>query len=196
MPDQDELLERLESANEQAASELITLFEKNKTNLEIIGRNANQLIDLLQVMVQRFQRSSVRQKTPQSLNELLTNELAFLHANLVFKHKVRREIQMAEEPFALSMVYAHVVSVIDEFVSRTVELHDTKQGMAEMSFATSFSESNGRLLMQATYLPFEDETGSIEPIQLALERVRNDGCEYSLKEEKPAVKLELVIPKQ
>ena len=59
------------------------MIEKNKTNLQIIERNATQLIDLVQVMVQRFQRLSIRRKLPQSLTELLNNELEFLKANLV-----------------------------------------------------------------------------------------------------------------
>ncbi|MBU0690539.1 hypothetical protein KKH18_01880 [bacterium] len=193
--DQDKLLERLESANSQAAKELITLFEKNKTNLEIIGRNAIQLIDLLQVMVQRFQRCGVQQKVPQSLNELLTNELAFLNANLVFKHKVRREIQLANEPFALPMVYSHVVSVIDEFVTETSGLHDKKQGMAEMSFVTDFGEQSGSLTMKASYIPFETETDSIDTIQVYLVRIRNDGCEYTFSFDAGKVDLALTIPK-
>lgn len=194
--DQDKLVERLEAANAQAAKELNTLFEKNKTNLEIIERNATQLIDLLQVMVQRFQRSSVNQKVSQSLNELLTNELAFLNANLVFKHKVRRDIQMEKEPFALSMVYPHVISVIDEFITRAVELHDTKQGMADMSFATTFGSSDGSLEMRAQYAPIDTESYSIESVRIYLERVKADGSAYEFNFEPGKAAVKLTIPKQ
>ncbi len=193
--DQDRIVERLESANEQAANELSALLEKNKTNLDIIGRNATQLIDLFQVMIQRFQRSSVEQKVPQSLNELVTNELAFLTANLAFKHKVRRDVQLADEPFALSMVYSHIVSVIDEFVTKLVDAHDTKQGMAEMSFATTFSEDDGSLVMKASYIPLGNEVRGIDSFGIYLARLREDGCEYVFNSESGTADLALRIPK-
>jgi hypothetical protein len=193
--DQDKIVERLESANKQAAEELETLLKKNKTNLDIIGRNATQLIDLVQIMVQRFQRASVQQKVPQSLNELLTNELAFLNANLVFKHKVRRDVQLATEPFALAMVYSHVISVIDEFVTMIVGAHETKQGMAEMKFATDFGEQGGSLLMQASYFPASDDLPNRDAFEKSLVRLQEDGCGRIFNSENGKADLSLRIPR-
>ena len=193
--DQDKLLERLDSANKQAAEELIALLQKNKTNLDIIERNATQLIDLVHVLVQRFQRSSVRRKLPQSLNELVKNELTFLHANLVFKHKVRREVQLADEPFAVSFSYPHIVGVIDDFVTKVIDAHDTKQGMAEMSFTTKFEEDRGLLEMKASYLPFMNETRGVDSFGIYLARTREEGCDYRFESDLGTVDLSLTIPR-
>jgi signal transduction histidine kinase len=193
--DQDKILERLDSANQQATEELTALLRKNKTNLDIIERNATQLIDLVHVLVQRFQRSSVRRKLPQSLNELLKNELVFLHANLVFKHKVRREVQLSDEPFAVSFSYPHIIGIVDEFVTKVIDAHDTKQGMANMSFATRFEEDMGLLEMKADYMPFANDLRGIDTFGIYLARIREDGCDYRFDSELGKAELSLTIPR-
>jgi hypothetical protein len=193
--DQDKILERLDSANQQASEELIALLQKNKTNLDIIERNATQLIDLVHVLVQRFQRSSVRRKLPQSLNELVKNELIFLHSNLVFKHKVRREVQLCDEPFAVNFSYPHIIGIMDEFVTKVIDAHDTKQGMAAMSFTTSFGENEGLFDMKADYTPFVNETRGIDSFGIYLARIREDGCDFRFDSELGCAELSLTIPK-
>jgi signal transduction histidine kinase len=193
--EQEKIVERLGAANSSLSAELETMLKKNKTNLDIIGRNADQLIKLVEVMVQRFQRMSVRQRIPQSLNELVQNELEFLNANLAFKHKVRKEISLADEPYALNFSYSNLASVIDEFVSHTIDVHDVKQGMMEMWFATRFMDQDGHLEMKAEYKPLEHETRGIDSFGIFLARVREDGCQHSFKSTLGSVSLSLIIPK-
>lgn len=159
--------------------ELLKQFERNRTNVDILARNAKHLADLLQVLVQRINRGSGTSRDSYSLNDLLQNELRFLESHLNFKHKVKKQISMASGLATVRIVYGHVAAALEEFVIGTLAMHDLSRGLLEMDFAT---EDNGRqasLVVLARYIPL-GAPAPADPLESYLALLRSEGCQSEL----------------
>ncbi|MBK6766194.1 MAG: hypothetical protein IPG71_07710 [bacterium] len=118
--EQERILAELERSAPTQLEALLLQHKKSCNNLDIMSRNARHLTELLQIIIRRFHRCAQDTPAPQSLFELVSNELQFLDANLTYKHKVRKRFDLSTEPLTVYAVYRHVVAVIDEFVLRAL----------------------------------------------------------------------------
>ncbi len=181
---------------ESARRELESQLERNRTNVDILGRNANHLADLLQILVQRINRGGLQVRDNYSLNDLLQNEVRFLEANLQFKHRVRKKIQLAACVPAATFVYGHVAAVLDEFVGYAISLHDLAQGTMEMNFTTDSDDIHIMLDVEANYRPgakVPDDPGLLD---LLMARLREDGWRANLDAKTNSLTLSLVCPRR
>lgn len=177
-----DLLSHYETLNAAERDELHRQLERNRTNVDILSRNAQHLADLLQVLVQRITRGNGTARDCFPLQELVQNELRFLEANLQFKHKVRKTISLEPALPASSFSYGYVAAVIDELVTSAIAAHDFAGGVIEMDFATIGEHGEGRIAVAARFHPLTTTEGTPDPLTIYLSRLREDGwnVEYDL----------------
>lgn len=173
----EELVTGLDTLTSAERSELGVQFDRTKTNVDILARNAKHLADVLQIVVQRINRGNATAREYYSLNELLQTELRFLDANLTFKHKVKKQITLGPDLPAAKSVYSHVASTLDEFVSTTVNLHDFNKGLMEMSFVTGADDHFVTIDVQAPVIAQPGAVPPADPLKSYLERLRSDRWE-------------------
>ena len=171
----EDMFEQLESLSDAERGELDKQFERNRTNVDILSRNAKHLADLLQVLVQRINRGSCSAAEYYSLNDLLQNELRFLESNLTFKHKVKKQVSLAPDVPAIKYIYGHVAASLDEFVVGTLSLHDFTKGISEMEFATDADSASVSLMATAHIILQQNPMDISGPLESYLERLRDDG---------------------
>ena len=173
----EDMFEQLESLSAAERGELDKQFERNRTNVDILSRNAKHLADLLQVLVQRINRCSGCTPEYYSLNDLLQNEIRFLDSNLSFKHKVKKQVTLAPNMPTVKYIYGHVAAALDEFVSSSILLHDFNRGLSEMEFSTvSDSDSEAVMIAVTAHLIFRQPEADISgPLESHLERLRDEG---------------------
>jgi len=171
----EELVQEHDVLTEAERDELLRQFERNRTNVDILARNAKHLADLLQVLVQRINRGSGATRDTYSLNDLLQNELRFLEAHLGFKHKVKKQITLASGLTTVRLVYGHVAAALEEFVVGTLNMHDLSRGLLEMDFTTEDNVRQASLCVSARYI----STGlpaPADPLESYLELLRQEEC--------------------
>jgi hypothetical protein len=171
----EELVGQLESLSEAERGELVKQFDRNRTNVDILSRNAKHLADLLQVLVQRINRCSGVTPEYYSLNDLLQNELRFLESNLSFKHKVKKQVSLAPNMPLVKYVYGHIAAALDEFVTSSISLHDFNRGLSEMQFSTAADEKVVAIAVIAHLIFRQSEAEMNGPLESHLERLRADG---------------------
>ncbi len=170
----EELVSQMEALSGSERVELVKQFDRNRTNVDILARNAKHLADLLQVLVQRINRGSCTAAEYYSLNELLQNELRFLESNLMFKHKVKRQVSLAPDLPLAKYVYGHVAAALDEFVISTLGIHDFTKGIAEMEFSTAADETVVTVKVTAHLVLRPDQADMSGPLESYLERLRDE----------------------
>jgi len=191
-----DLLRDLDRLDETERNELIKQFDRNRTNVDILAKNARHLADILQVIVQRINRGNSTVKDSHCINELLQSEIRFLEANLTFKHKVKKQISLGSDTSAAKFVYGHVANVIDEYVTCVLAAHDLTKGLIEMDFTTTSTETHVQLIMEARYQAGDSEATESDVLAICLERLQTSG--WSVQEEKRTgyCKLCLSIPRR
>jgi signal transduction histidine kinase len=170
----EELVGQLETLAEAERDELVKQFDRNRTNVDILARNAKHLADLLQVLVQRINRGSCTAAEYYSLNDLLQNELRFLESNLTFKHKVKKQVALAPNLPLIKYVYGHVAAALDEFVISTLSMHDFSRGISEMEFSTASDEVAVMIGVIAKLIPQPADLDISGPLDSYLERLREE----------------------
>jgi hypothetical protein len=194
--EQEKLIAELETASSRNADALRAQINKNKSNLDIMSRNARQLTELLQTIIRRFHRSSNELPQLQSLYEMVSNELQFLDANLTYKHKVRKHFDLSTDPYVVYMCYRHVIAVLDEAILRVLAVHDFSQGLAELSVTTGFDPKWGIVEVSAKYAETEDDPLMTDSVEMYLARTAENGCVYQIERQTGLLKFELKIPRQ
>ncbi len=190
----EELVNEHEILNTAEREELLKQFERNRTNVDILARNAKHLADLLQVLVQRINRGSGTSRDAYSLNDLLQNELRFLEAHLSFKHKVKKQITMCSGLATVRIVYGHVAAALEEFVVGTLATHDLSRGLLEMDFATEDNSRQAALAVLARYIPLGSPAPA-DPLESYLALVRSEGCQTELTCDDSRRSLRLIFPR-
>jgi hypothetical protein len=170
-----ELLADINRLGEVEQAELLKHLDRNRTNVDILARNAKHLADILQCLVQRITRGSSSIKEYHSLNELLQNELRFLEANLTFKHKVKKQVSLGEEITTIKYVYGYVATTIDEFVTSCMAVHDAKNGMMEMDFMTVPGDGCMTITIEARYPADEPVVAECGTLACCFDLLRGDG---------------------
>lgn len=190
-----ELLTDLERLGEAEQAELLKHLDRNRTNVDILARNAKHLAEILQCLVQRINRGSSSVKEYHSLNELLQNELHFLEANLTFKHKVKKQLSLGEEISTIKYVYGYVATTIDEFVTSCMVAHDVKNGMMEIDFITMPGDTSMALIIEARYPADEPVVSECSTLAYCFDLLRGDDwtVEYECSGNKR--RLRLLCPK-
>jgi len=194
--EQEKLIAELETASSRNADALRVQISKNKSNLDIMSRNARQLTELLQTIIRRFHRSTNDLPQLQSLYEMLSNELQFLDANLTYKHKVRKHFDLSTDPYVVYMCYRHVIAVLDEAILRVLAVHDFSQGLVELSVTTGFDPHWGIVQVSAKFAETEDDPLTTDSVEMYLARTAENGCVYQIEHSTGMLKLELRIPRQ
>jgi len=190
----EELLRASEQMDAARRGELLDQAERSRTNVEILARNAQHLVGMLQVLVQRINRGAGDACDFNSLNELLQDEVRFLDANLLFKHKVNKRSNLAEKMPCVRCIYGHVASVIEEFVIGTLRLHDTGQGSMEMEFTTTAEPPT--ITISAVFAPRASAESDIcAPLEPHLARLREEGWAVEHTLEPLRRELRLVCPR-
>ena len=170
-----DLLENYDSLSRAERDELQKQLERNRTNVEILSRNAQHLADLLQVLVQRITRGNGSARDFFPLNELMQNELRFLESSLQFKHKVRKTISLETAVPATSFSYGYVAAAVDEVVTFVIGQHDYAQGVMEMDFHTVATDHQARITITARYAASGTADEAPDPLRLYMTRLEGDG---------------------
>lgn len=177
----EELVQEHERLGEAERGELLKQFDRNRTNVEILSRNAKHLADLLQVIVQRISRGSNQNRDFHTLNDLLQCELRFLEAHLAFKHKVRKQVTLSPRAGSVRLVYGHVAQAFEEFVISTLSVHNLGQNILEMEFQTEDNDQRATLSVVAKVAATAEPQP--EPLGTYLARLRDEGWETELRSE-------------
>lgn len=177
----EQILHNLRSLENSGGDELAAQWEKHRSNVDILARNAKHLADMMQIIVRRISRSNSNSEEMLSLNDLLQNELRFLEANLSFKHKVRKNVELGPNVSAACCVYAHVASAVDEFVIGTMALHDPAHGVMEMTFKTDVDDGEVTLLLDARFSPYSDAHVTADALESYVQRLRDEGWRVTLQ---------------
>jgi hypothetical protein len=177
------LLKEANLLDDPSHPDLMLQLERNRTNVEILAKNAKHLADILQVVVHRINRGSVNTPEFHLLPDLVRSELRFLEANLVFKHKVKKQIEPLSDVPLTRFVYGYVAAAIDEFVSGTLALQDPEQNQMEMSFFTDVAPTDLIFVMRACFSPRRVQPFPTDLLDPCLERLREDGWETELLDE-------------
>jgi hypothetical protein len=179
----ESLLKDANFLQESSHVDLAQQLERNRTNVEILAKNAKHLADILQVIVHRINRGSVSTPEFHSLPDLVRSELQFLEANLVFKHKVKKHIELLSDVPLTCFVYGHVAAAIDEFVSGTLALHDSAHHQMEMDFSTDVTPAEVTFLMRARFTPRTAWPSPEDWLDPCFERLREDGWDVQALDE-------------
>ena len=193
--EQERLLNELARGASQSAEALKVQHQKSCSNLDIMSRNARHLTELLQVIIRRFHRCSSDSPTPLSLFELVSNELQFLDANLTYKHKTRKKFDLASDSHTVFAVYKHVAAVIDDFVLRSLAVHDFSRGLVEFNVTTNYVDSKGILELEAKYFETDEEPLETDSLNLYLARLGEQGATHELQQEKGHLRMIITLPR-
>jgi signal transduction histidine kinase len=192
----EELLRANDHLNEAERAELDKQFERTRTNVDILARNAKHLADILQIIVQRITRGNAGAEEYYSLSELVQNELRFLEANLNFKHKVKKQVTLGVTLPTAKYVYGHVASALDEFVINTMSQHDLRRGIMEMDFSTEADATHVSVVVEARFVPLSDEAPEAGPLESYLARLRESGWLATQESNAGVRKLRLACPRR
>jgi signal transduction histidine kinase len=192
----EELLRDNEHLSEAERAELEKQFERTRTNVDILARNAKHLADILQIIVQRITRGNTGAEEFYSLSELVQNELRFLDSNLNFKHKVKKQVTLGTTVPTAKYVYGHVASALDEFVIGTMALHDLTRGIMEMDFATEADDSHVSVIIEARYIPVDSISPDPEPFESYLRRLSESGWKVTHELSTGKRRLQLACPRR
>jgi hypothetical protein len=113
-----ELLKNLPIDDSDALQKIFKDHEKNIGNVELIIRNARNLSDLISNMVQTQNKSVLEDVEVINLQEFLRQVLKFLEGDMVFKHQVKKNIDIPEGIPPLRFVYNHVSQLLIEWIRR------------------------------------------------------------------------------
>lgn len=193
--EQQRLLNDLERGTSQSAEALLVQHQKSCSNLDIMSRNARHLTELLQVIIRRFHRCGQEKAGPQSLFELVSNELQFLDANLTYKHKVRKRFDLASDVYTVHAVYKHVAAVIDEYVLRALAAHDFSRGLVELNITTNYVNSCGLLELEAKYFETDEEPLELDALNMYLARLAENGATYNVAQETGRLLVTINLPR-
>jgi hypothetical protein len=191
----EEVLNKSESLDESDQLALQEQLERHRTNVEILARNAQHLADILQVLVQRINRGSHNGQAMHSLSDLVQQELKFLDANLIFKHKVRKNVSLCAELKLEKFIYGHVAATLDEFVTAAIARHDFAQAMLDMDFITSSEDDSASLTLTAHLSPCTNVSEHGEMLEPCLDRLRAEGWHTEIKMANNTMGLKLTCPK-
>ncbi len=191
-----ELLSHYETLSSAERDELNRQLERNKTNVEILSRNAQHLADLLQVLVYRITRGNGSARDCFPLHELVQNELRFLEANLQFKHKVRKAIKLDPAFPASAFSYGYVAAIIDELVTSTIAAHDFASGLMEMDIETQAVNGWCRIKLVARHQSPSTSEDTLDPLVMYLKRLEDDGWKHEYQRRSNEVSLMLYRPER
>ncbi len=170
-----DLLSHYETLTAAERDELHRQLDRNRTNVDILSRNAQHLADLLQILVQRITRGNGTARDAFPLQELVQSELRFLEANLQFKHKVKKSITLDPVIPASPFSYGYVAAVIDELVSSAIGAHDFARGQLEMDFSTRAEHPLAVFGIAVRLIPLAPSENLSGPMPIYLERLKEDG---------------------
>ena len=190
----EELLGNFDQLTDAERGELQKQLDRNRTNVEILSRNAQHLADLLQILVYRITRGSSTARDLFPLHELMQNELRFLEANLQFKHKVRKHVHLSPVVPATAFAYGYVASAIDELITFAIEEHDHAQGILEMDFATGDESGEATLRVEARVSPSDPSRSNRDPLEIYLGRLQEDGWSVVFARDSGFMRLSLTRP--
>jgi signal transduction histidine kinase len=192
----EDLLKDVEQLSAAERDELQKQLDRNRTNVEILSRNAQHLADLLQILVYRITRGSGVSRDFFPLNELVQNELRFLEANLHFKHKVRKQITLAAVVPATAFSYGFVATAIDELITYTIARHNHAQGVLEMDFVTGSENDSAMIRIEARICAADSGKSRSGSLDLHLTRLKDDGWAVDLVEQGNSLCLTLQRPQK
>lgn len=192
----EDLLKGFDQLTLAERDELRKQLERNRTNVEILSRNAKHLADQLQILVYRITRGSGVARDCFPLNELMQNELRFLEANLQFKHKVRKNLALDPATPATAFCYGFVAAAIDEYVTYVISQHDYSQRVLEMSFTTASEHDIAQLVIEAHFAPALHLDPGSNSLEVYLTRLREDGWTADFTRETDKSNLTLKRPQR
>ena len=192
----EDLLKDFEQLSGAERDELRKQLDRNRTNVDILRRNAQHLADQLQILVYRITRGSGVARDFFSLNELVQNELRFLEANLHFKHKVRKQISLTAVVPATAFSYGYVAAAIDELITYTIARHDPAQGILEMDFVTGPESGSAIIRIEARICATDSGDSRSDPLNPHLMRLSDDGWTVDFTDHANRLSLTLQRPQK
>lgn len=186
-----ESIEKLEKSSDAQWQEILNHLARNQKNIGLVSRNARNLSDLLQILVERTSRFSIKSPDIYGLNQLVETELKFLEFNLTFKHRVRRSVDLADELPPLRCSYPIFVEVFEEIIYSVIELYDsTQDSLLEIAFQTSLESGNLVFSIDCSVelSHFEEKDSTSDSLTLNsrpsfqkfFERLRQDGWDVEM----------------
>jgi hypothetical protein len=192
----EELVNHSADLDNALREELNKNFERNRINIDIITRNAKYLSDIIHILVQRINRGTSDRKDSFPLNDLVRNEIRFLEADLVFKHKVKKNISLGPDAAVKQYVYGHVATMIDEFITYAIESNDFSVALMEMDFETCLDGTHMVVKITARITPSPTGEGHASSLDTYAERLRANGWLAEIKVAPTVMTLELACPRQ
>ncbi len=191
-----DLLSHYETLTAAERDELHRQLDRNRTNVDILSRNAQHLADLLQVLVQRITRGNGSARDAFPLHELVQSELRFLDANLQFKHKAKKCITLNPVTPASPFSYGYVAAVIDELVTSAIGAHDFAKGQIEMDFSTGAEHNVADIRLAMRFIAIAPTESLPGPMPVYLERLKEDGWTVEYASDSGTMTLRLSRPER
>ncbi len=133
-----EAVEKLDESEDPQWKEVLDQLKRTQKSIRLISRNADSLSNLIQNLVARINRFSVKNADIYSLNQLVEMELRFLESNLYFKHRVRRSVHLQDNLSPLHCIFPVFAESLDEIVYTAMDLHGSQKGpLLELVFTTA-----------------------------------------------------------
>jgi signal transduction histidine kinase len=165
---------------ESEQRDLLAQLERNKTNVEILSRNAQHLADILHTLVQRINHAGSGLSDFYAINELIQSEVRFLDSNLHFKHRVKKELDLQPDLPSVPFVYGHLAALVDEFVCYAIAHHDVNAGSVTMRFTTRATDNRVELVIEADFPHQLATSDGSELLTTYLGRFQADGWRTSV----------------
>jgi hypothetical protein len=133
-----EAVEKLDDSSHPQWKEVLDQLKRTQKSIRLISRNADSLSNLIQNLVARINRFSVKNADIYSLNQLVEMELQFLESNLYFKHRVRRSVHLQDNLPPLHCIFSIFAESLDGIVYTAIDLHGSqKEPLLELVFTTT-----------------------------------------------------------
>jgi signal transduction histidine kinase len=113
--------------------------------MDMIEQALDNLQEMVNTLLEKSRGGASNTPTRVDLNEVVRNEVDFLMADMSFKHKVRRSVQLAEEPLMVDVVRGEIAQVFENLVRNAV---DAMHGQQEATLKVSTRRENGNAVLE------------------------------------------------
>lgn len=185
-----EAVEKLDSSEDPQWKEVLDQLKRTQKSIRLISRNADSLSNLIQNLVARINRFSIKNADIYSLNQLVEMELRFLESNLYFKHRVRRSVHLQDNLPPLHCIFPVFAESLDEIVYTAMDLHGSQKGpLLELVFTTASTPDDLSLTIDCSvplsrfeeFAQANESTMSTDPgLQKYFAHLHEDGWEVEM----------------
>ncbi len=105
----------------ELATKTLKQLRSLATDSELIARAHEQIVAVIDTLMLKCRMDQTLETKPVDLNALVRHELEFFQANPVFKHEVKKELDLDETLPTLQLVPTNITQVIENLVSNALD---------------------------------------------------------------------------